>query len=87
VEAWNNKGYSLYEMGKYEEALECYDRAIEIDPTSLDAWLCRGYTLQEMKKYEDAISSYSKAIELDPYCPEAKEKKYEAEKLLQKEDK
>lgn len=29
--AYNNKGYSLSNLGKYTEAIECYDKAIEID--------------------------------------------------------
>ncbi|RLI82002.1 hypothetical protein DRP04_04950 [Archaeoglobales archaeon] len=30
--AWYNKGLALYNLGKLEEAVECYDRALEINP-------------------------------------------------------
>ncbi|MFQ6072924.1 MAG: tetratricopeptide repeat protein, partial [Methanosarcinales archaeon] len=29
---WNNKGNALYIIGKYEDAIDCYDKALEIDP-------------------------------------------------------
>ena len=31
---WFKKGNSLQRKKKYEEAIECYDRAIELDPES-----------------------------------------------------
>lgn len=29
----NNKGFNLYRYNKYKEAKDCYDKAIEIDPS------------------------------------------------------
>ena len=29
---WNFKGISLRGMGRYEEALECFNKSLEIDP-------------------------------------------------------
>ncbi|HMK48111.1 MAG TPA: tetratricopeptide repeat protein [Methanocella sp.] len=31
VYAWNNKGYYLRKLGLYQEALECYNKAMELD--------------------------------------------------------
>lgn len=30
--AYRNKGISLDSMGRYEEAIECYDKALKLDP-------------------------------------------------------
>jgi Flp pilus assembly protein TadD len=30
ADAWNDKGYALYKTGKYKEAIQAYDEAIEI---------------------------------------------------------
>jgi len=30
--AWHNKGLALYDLGRYEEAIRCYDKVLEIDP-------------------------------------------------------
>jgi len=32
ADEWNDKGLSLYEQGKYDEAIAAFDKAIEIDP-------------------------------------------------------
>ena len=34
-EAWNYKGYVFEEMGKQQEALDAYDKAIQIKPDFL----------------------------------------------------
>jgi len=31
-ELWNYKGVALRSMGRYDEALECFNRSLEIDP-------------------------------------------------------
>ena len=31
-ELWNNKGVALRSMGRYDEALECFNRSLELDP-------------------------------------------------------
>ena len=30
--AWNNKGYALGKLDRVEEAIKCYEKAIEIKP-------------------------------------------------------
>jgi len=29
---WNNKGVALRSMGRYEEAMVCFNKSLEIDP-------------------------------------------------------
>jgi len=29
---WNNKGIALRSMGRYEEAMECFNKSLQIDP-------------------------------------------------------
>jgi tetratricopeptide (TPR) repeat protein len=36
--AFNIKGNILYKLGRYEEAIECYNKAIEIEPLFVKAW-------------------------------------------------
>ncbi|NMC59729.1 MAG: tetratricopeptide repeat protein, partial [Candidatus Methanofastidiosa archaeon] len=35
---WNEKGYAFTNQGKYSEAIECYDKAIAIDPNVAVVW-------------------------------------------------
>jgi tetratricopeptide (TPR) repeat protein len=61
------KADALYELQRYEESLECYTMALEMDPANADVWYKRGELLEiGLEKYEDAIESYEKALELDP---------------------
>jgi len=32
AEGWNAKGGALYRLNRYQEALQCFDNALEIDP-------------------------------------------------------
>ncbi len=63
--AWNNKGFILYEMGKYEEAIQAYDKAIEIDPNYLLVWNNKGIALEKLGRYDEAAECYNKAKELE----------------------
>lgn len=31
-ELWNNKGVALRSIGRYDEAIECFNKSLEIDP-------------------------------------------------------
>jgi len=66
VWGWRNKGGALYFLGKYEEAIKCYDKAIEIDPNNSVVWNNKGLALYFLGKYDEAIKCYDKAIEIDP---------------------
>jgi tetratricopeptide (TPR) repeat protein len=80
ADAWNNKGYALANLGKYKEAIKCYDRAIKVDPNNAEAWCSKGSTLHKLNKdstlhklnkYKKAIVCYDKALEIDPNYAEA----------------
>ena len=71
VWGWRNKGGTLYFQGKYDEAIECYDKAIEIDPDSSVVWNNKGLALNALGKYEEAIACYDRVIEIDPQDADA----------------
>jgi tetratricopeptide (TPR) repeat protein len=60
---WNKKGQELHDKGKYEEAIFCYNKAIEYDPKYAYAWLNKGHTLYNLAKYEEAIKCFDKVLE------------------------
>lgn len=33
AEIWNLKGAALRSLGRYDEAIECFNKALELDPT------------------------------------------------------
>ncbi len=34
---WNNKGIALRSMGRYEEAMECFNNSLKLDPRDKNA--------------------------------------------------
>ena len=65
-EIYLNKGISLVELERFEDAVTCYDKAATIDTNDSLIWYNRGVALTELEKYDDAILSYEKAIEISP---------------------
>jgi len=68
---WVIKGFSLGTLGKYQEAIECYDRAIEINPRYAEAWSNKGNALSGLGRHEEAIECYDRALGIDPRLAEA----------------
>ena len=68
---WNNEGVALIQLGRYEEALKAYDKAIELNPNDAVTWCNKGVVLRVFGRYEEALKAYDKAIELKPDLAEA----------------
>jgi serine/threonine protein kinase len=68
---WNNKGVSLNNLGKVEEAITCFDKALEINPEYAYAWNNKGISLAVLGRFEEATIYYSKALEINPEYAEA----------------
>ena len=58
-------------MNRYDESLQEYDKAIEIDPKYVRAYYSRGNVWHEKGEYERAIADYRAAIQLDSLLAEA----------------
>jgi tetratricopeptide (TPR) repeat protein len=52
----------LAELGRYQEAVSSYDKAIEIDPVQNSYWLDRGGALNELDRRDEANASFAKAF-------------------------
>lgn len=63
---WGNKGNSLVESSMYDDAIKCYDKALEINPGSMEAWNNKGLALARTGRLAEAVQCYDKALEIDP---------------------
>jgi tetratricopeptide (TPR) repeat protein len=67
--AWLNKGNIFYDEEQFEKALECYEKAfdLESDSFSFDAETLanKAEILREFERKEEALECYEKAIEID----------------------
>jgi tetratricopeptide (TPR) repeat protein len=66
VGAWNNKGLILADQGKYEEAIKCYDVAIQINSENMQTWRAKARALDALGRYEEALQCCDIALKLDP---------------------
>jgi len=76
--AWNNKGLALDDLGKFDEAIKCYDKALEIYPEDDITWNNKGFALNSLGKFDEAIKCYNRALEINPTSPEAQCNKEDA---------
>ena len=68
-------GDILHNLLRYEEAIFCYDKAIETNAGNEHTWnnkgvLCLflylGFALFNLKKYQEALDCYDMALKLNP---------------------
>ena len=64
---WFKAGYYFNTINKEPAiAIDCYDKAIKLDPKDDIAWYNKGCSSHNLGRYEEALTCYDKAIELDP---------------------
>ena len=66
---WTALGTFLRAQGK--EALQAYQRAVELMPNDAEAHSNLGVTLKELGQLDNAVASYRRALELNPDYAEA----------------
>jgi tetratricopeptide (TPR) repeat protein len=71
VEAYNNRGAALADLGRLEDALSHYDKAIALKPDHAGAHNNRGATLARLGRFNEALASHDHAIALNPDSAEA----------------
>jgi Tfp pilus assembly protein PilF len=72
VDPWNNMGVSLIALQNYSEAIQCFDRALELshsDATIL--WNNKGVALYRMGKLQEASDCFNRSLKSNPYSSPA----------------
>ena len=65
--AWCMRGnYYNDAFGQFGEALESYNRSLEMDPEYGYAWFSKGVTLENLQQFEEARACFEKAVQYDP---------------------
>lgn len=63
---WYNKGNDWLNKGMWKEAIECYNRALELDPDLSIAYNNRGKAYGDLGQYDKALADCTRALELNP---------------------
>lgn len=61
---WFNKGGSLRALGRHAEAIQCYSKALVINPHSASACYSKAESEYVLKQWREAAGSYSRFLEL-----------------------
>jgi len=62
---WIRNGINLRRLGRFKEALESFEKAIQLEPSNVYCWINKAVALNQLKKYEEAVVSSNKALALD----------------------
>ena len=61
---WLKKGYELSMNGFNEEALQAYEKVIQIDPENSLAWINKANTLAWLNRTAESNQAYHNALEI-----------------------
>jgi len=71
VMQWNDRGAGLESLGRYEDALACYDRALDLNSRDDLTWVHRGTVLEALGRTDDALACCDHALQLNPRSEQA----------------
>src|SRR5262249_31465279 len=57
-----DQGKAFYHLGRLQDSLAAFDRAIAIAPDSFEAFHNRGRTLHALRRHDEAVASYDRAL-------------------------
>jgi valyl-tRNA synthetase len=81
-------GNTLFGQGDYDQAIDCYQRALTICPPSKTEstvyWANMAAAQLKLEKYEDAVRSCTKALEVDPKNHKARIRRAQANEKIGK---
>lgn len=61
---WLKKGYELSANGSNEQALQAYEKTIQIDPENSLAWINKANTLARLNRTSESNQAYHKALDI-----------------------
>ena len=53
-------------LGNFQQAVEAYQKAVELEPGLTPAWANLGRACAELGNFQQAVEAYRKAVELEP---------------------
>jgi tetratricopeptide (TPR) repeat protein len=57
-----SEGIALGKLGKWQEALACYDKALELTPKNPKAWINKGQSLCKLGRLPEALESLQQFV-------------------------
>ena len=60
------KGQSLMDDGKYDDALGFFEQALLLNQNDPDLWNYKGVALRSLGRYEESMDCFNKSLEIEP---------------------
>ena len=64
-------GTSYAKSGRYNEALDYFNKALELNPNFAGAYFNKGLAYGHKRKFDQAINNFTRAIEINPNYADA----------------
>lgn len=80
ISSWRLRAVALYNIGIFDESLECFNEALELIPfgSRNEVLLGKAYTLLAMRKWEDLLQVCDEILQIDPSHLKANELRIQA---------
>jgi tetratricopeptide (TPR) repeat protein len=62
---WYNKGNALRNLQRFDEAIDCFNKALFLDTHYIKAWYRKGQTLFYEGNYRNALMCFGNVVQLD----------------------
>ncbi len=69
AQTWISLGDALMDSGRYGEAIDAYQKGLELDPKNVNARVDMGTCYRGVKQFDKAAEEYRKAIKINPNFP------------------
>ncbi|WP_067072063.1 tetratricopeptide repeat protein [Methanoculleus horonobensis] len=66
AERWYHRGQVLCTTRCFNDAVVCYDKALELSPDDPLLWKRKGFALIKAGRYDEAVACFDKALAADP---------------------
>jgi tetratricopeptide (TPR) repeat protein len=53
-------------LNDHKQALECYNKSLQINGNDSEIWINKGFVLEQLKDKNSAMECYKKAMQLNP---------------------
>ena len=66
IEELVEKGKSLMNDGKFDDALGFFEQALLLNQNDPDLWNHKGTALRSLGRYEESVICFNKSLEIEP---------------------